>query len=155
MLRWIGEANGFEAPVQGRKRGGQPSKTTVLLLKALPDLARKITQSGQLQAVPRHVLQTLDWVIAARKECAAHRRLPNDEADDSKKRSDQGHEHFLGVLVQARGILRSSGKVEAAKDDQASQRRQDLNFGTSLTNRFEHLDLIEPKAPESGNNEGS
>ncbi|KAK3050692.1 hypothetical protein LTR09_008058 [Extremus antarcticus] len=105
----------------------------------LPHLAAQAAELSSNLPVPKSILQTLERVIRARKECAAaHQR---EVAGAGRSTSDLGHQYFLDVLKQVQNILLSARPTCEPPNDQNAT---PVQRAESVVNLFEHLDLHAP-----------
>ncbi|KAK3047412.1 hypothetical protein LTR09_011159 [Extremus antarcticus] len=148
VVRFLAATTGY-TPKSGKNKSDLVSQAIRVPVDVLPQLAKKIAESKGHPPVPREILQALEWVITARRECATAHQL--EAARNGASKSDRGHQHILGVLKRVlqtlRGISPGNGtskvqegcvsRAETSADQQEKSTRP-------KNNRFVHLDLQEP-----------
>ena len=145
ILKWLTETAGYILGSGSGTRTG--SKTDSLSVNDYPLLADQIAKAVPPPTIPSHILTTLEPVISARQECAAHHRQISKNAGTPEDWSDRAHDHFLGLLEKVyRTLQHLSAAIEPFPRRVAIPERRH-NANVSLTNRFEYLDVLESAMP--------
>lgn len=150
VLQWLANsANRETAQTRLTGTAGRVQKSPSVPLSTILQLARDFAEADPPLVVPEHILRTLRWVIAARKECAAyHESRPDKELRPGDVPAD-GHHHFLSILVELLHILSPLYQPQKTSAPQHPSTQQSPGPSAGLANRFEHLNLYDPVAAET------
>jgi hypothetical protein len=126
------------------KKAGLATNTSTcqVPIKTFVKLAKAVVASPHVQ-VPRSVTTTLRAVIQGRKNCAAWYLLNQDDASDTMKRNNDGHQYFIKVLQDTLDILNRKAQQTGATTSQDSD-----PYLTKVANMFASLEVEETSEVE-------
>jgi hypothetical protein len=138
FITWLGETArqcGQSIQPEGMAKGKSKKKAqaplvTKLALSDIVTLAKAISQSGSAVEIPSNILQSLKFVIAQRKKCAAW--FSQQHGDETLHKANEGHSFVIDIFEKAFGILSPStnqtqppankrATVEGNEDDEDSE----------------------------------
>lgn len=108
-------------------------------------MAKAIASTAKKNTIPEMIVRTLGDVIAARGACTEYYAAQSQDSDESTKKSNITHQHFVKVLKDVRGILMCSNGYQSSSEPAKNSTEKSVGEQVEeMNNLFDYLDIEEP-----------
>ncbi|RFU35972.1 hypothetical protein B7463_g368, partial [Scytalidium lignicola] len=134
--------NGADAK---RTKGKGKNPGVIVHYTELEKLAQAVVSETPAQNIPTGIVQTLRDVIAKRRQSSRFFSKQSErDADESLKRSNEGHQHIIKILENVLRIFEDKLKSRGSSAPKEQDARGMRNTEVQMSNIFALLEINEP-----------